>query len=324
MRSIWKGAISFGLVTIPVKLYSATEQRDVAFHQVHREDGGRIKFKRVCTKDGEEVPYSDIAKGYELPSGEIVVLTDEDFANVPLSTSRRIDVLMFAPMEQVDPIYFNKSYYLEPEAKAAKPYALLREALEATDRVAIVKVALRQRESLAVLRVRDRVIMMQTLLWPDEVRAAEFPILEDEVELRPQELRMAASLVESMAADFEPDEFEDDYQKALVQLVDAKLEGAAPAPVEASEESPSEVVDLLSALQASVDRARAARGEAPADKPSAEKAAPKKAPAKKAAAKSTTKARTPGASSGSSTAAKKTPAKTAAKTAKKAPARRSA
>src|SRR5689334_21818868 len=130
MRSIWKGAISFGLVTIPVKLYSATEQRDVAFHQVHREDGGRIRFRRVCTKCGEEVAYSDIAKGYELANGDMVVLTDEDFEDLPLTSSRRIDVLLFAPMDQVDPIYFSKSYVLEPEAQGAKPYVLLRDALE--------------------------------------------------------------------------------------------------------------------------------------------------------------------------------------------------
>jgi DNA end-binding protein Ku len=157
MRSIWKGAISFGLVTIPVKLYSATEQRDVAFHQVHRKEGGRIRYKRICTVDGEEVPYSDIAKGYELPNGEMVVLTDEDFAELPLSTSRRIDVLQFTPLEQVDPIYFNKTYYLEPDAHGVKPYVLLRDALEDSDKVAVVKVALRQRESLGTLRVRDGV-----------------------------------------------------------------------------------------------------------------------------------------------------------------------
>jgi DNA end-binding protein Ku len=198
MRSIWKGAISFGLVTIPVKLYSATEQGDVAFHQVHREDGGRIKFKRVCTKDGEEVPYSDIAKGYELPSGEMVVLTDEDFANLPLSTSRRIDVLLFAPMEQVDPIYFNKTYYLEPEAQGTKPYVLLRDALESSGKVAVVKIALRQRESLATLRVRDGVFVLETMLWPDEIREPEFKFLDEDVDLRPQELQMASSLIDSM------------------------------------------------------------------------------------------------------------------------------
>ena len=225
MRSIWKGAISFGLVTIPVKLYSATEQRDVAFHQVHREDGGRMKYKRVCSRCGEEVPYSDIAKGYELPDGEMVVLTDEDFANLPLSSSRRIDVLLFVPMEQVDPIYFSKSYYLEPDAQGTKPYVLLRDALENSGTVAIVKVALRQRESLATLRVRDGVFVIETMLWPDEVRAPEFKFLEEDVEVRPQELRMASSLIETMAGDFDPSEYKDAYREALQEMIEAKIEG---------------------------------------------------------------------------------------------------
>ncbi len=307
MRAIWKGAVSFGLVNVPVRLFSATQEHDIRFHQVHREDGGRIRMKRVCSVCGEEVAWDQLAKGYEAEDGRQVVLTDEDFEQLPLASSREIDVVEFVPTGQVDPMLYGKSYYLEPDARAAKPYALLREALEATDRVAVVKVALRQRESLAVLRVLDKVIMMQTLLWPDEIRAADFPILEEDVELRPQELRMAASLVESMAADFAPDEFEDDYQQALVQLVEAKLEGAEPAPVEAGEETATEVVDLLSALQASVDRAKAARGEDTA-KPAKKSAS--KTPAKKTAAKKTT-----------GTAKKTTAKKT---TAKKTPARKSA
>src|ERR687896_1684877 len=206
MRSIWKGAISFGLVTIPVKVYSATEQRDVSFHQVHRADGGRIKFRRVCTVCGEEVAYADVAKGYELPGGEVVVLTDEDFADLPLSTSRRIDVLQFAAVEQVDPIYFNKSYFLEPDAQGDKPYVLLRDALESSGRVAIVKVALRQRESLATLRVRDGIFVLETMLWPDEVRTPDFPFLEEDIEVRKQELSMATSLIESMQGEFDPSE----------------------------------------------------------------------------------------------------------------------
>ena len=191
MRSIWKGAISFGLVTIPVKLYSATEERDVSFHQVHREDGGRIKYKRVCTIDGEEVSYGDIAKGYDLGGGEMVVLTDEDLAGLPLTTSRTIDVLQFVPLEQVDPIYFAKSYYLEPDRTGTKPYALLRDALEESGRVALVKVALRQRETLATLRVRDGVFVLETMLWPDEVRKPDFGFLDEDVSVRPQELAMA-------------------------------------------------------------------------------------------------------------------------------------
>src|ERR1700755_1839292 len=155
MRAIWKGAVSFGLVSIAVRLYSATEEKDIRFHQVHREDGGRIRYKRTCSVCGEEVTYDDIAKGYDIGGGEMVILTDEDFAELPLSTSRAIDVLQFVPAEQVDPILYNKAYYLEPEGVAVKPYLLLREALTESDRVAIVKVALRQREQLATLRVRD-------------------------------------------------------------------------------------------------------------------------------------------------------------------------
>jgi DNA end-binding protein Ku len=258
MRSIWKGAISFGLVTIPVKLYSATEQGDVAFHQVHREDGGRIKFKRVCTKDGEEVPYSDIAKGYELPSGEMVVLTDEDFANLPLSTSRRIDVLLFAPMEQVDPIYFNKTYYLEPEAQGTKPYVLLRDALESSGKVAVVKIALRQRESLATLRVRDGVFVLETMLWPDEIREPEFKFLDEDVDLRPQELQMASSLIDSMEGDFDPTEYKDAYREAVQEIIDAKVEGKEIVAPEPEEAAPA-ASDLLSALRASVEAAKKGR-----------------------------------------------------------------
>jgi DNA end-binding protein Ku len=316
MRSIWKGAISFGLVTIPVKLYSATEQGDVAFHQVHREDGGRIKFKRVCTKDGEEVPYSDIAKGYELPSGEMVVLTDEDFANLPLSTSRRIDVLLFAPMEQVDAIYFNKTYYLEPEAQGTKPYVLLRDALESSGKVAVVKIALRQRESLATLRVRDGVFVLETMLWPDEVRKADFGFLDEDISVRPPELAMASSLIDSMAGDFVPDAFTDDYRAALQEVIDAKVEGREIVQPEEQEEAPSAAVDLMAALKASVERARAARGEAPAEsddgeaRPATPITSAKKATKKaEPAAKKATPAKKTAAAKKAEPAAKKAPAK---------------
>ena len=225
MRSIWKGAISFGLVTIPVKLYSATEERDVSFHQVHREDGGRIKYKRVCTIDGEEVSYGDIAKGYDLGGGEMVVLTDDDLAGLPLTTSRTIDVLQFVPLEQVDPIYFAKSYYLEPDRTGTKPYALLRDALEESGRVALVKVALRQRETLATLRVRDGVFVLETMLWPDEVRKPDFGFLDEDVSVRPQELAMAGSLIETLAGDFDPSQYTDGYREALQAVIDAKVAG---------------------------------------------------------------------------------------------------
>jgi DNA end-binding protein Ku len=283
MRSIWKGAISFGLVTIPVKLYSATEQRDVSFHQVHREDGGRIKYKRVCQIDGQEVPYGDIAKGYELPSGEMVVLTDEDFADLPLTTSRRIDVLQFSPLDQVDPIYFNKTYYLEPDGHGAKPYVLLRDALEQSGQVAVVKVALRSRESLATLRVHDGVFVLETMLWPDEVRAAAFPFLEEEIEVRPQELAMASSLIETMAADFDPAEHKDAYREALQAVIDAKAEGREVVqPADRADDAPA-ATDLLAALRASVEAAKQSRE--PAEKPAGK--APAKTTARKAPAKST-------------------------------------
>ncbi|MEO3859670.1 Ku protein [Acrocarpospora macrocephala] len=287
MRSIWKGAISFGLVTIPVKLYSATEQKDVTFHQVHRADGGRIKYKRVCQADGEEVPYADIAKGYELATGEIVVLTDDDFAGLPLSTSRRIDVLQFTPAEQIDPIYFAKTYYLEPDAQGAKPYVLLRDALERSGQVAIVKVALRQRESLATLRVRDGIFVLETMLWPDEVRVADFPFLEEDVEVRPQELKMAESLIETMVADFDPAEYKDAYREALQEVIEAKVAGREVVAPEAPAEA-GPAVDLMAALRASVDAAKkereaAKKPAAKAAKPAEEKPAAPKRRAKKSA-----------------------------------------
>src|SRR3954453_167590 len=311
MRAIWKGAVSFGLVNVPVRLFAATQEHDIRFHQVHREDGGRIRMKRTCSIDGEEVPYDQIAKGYESADGRLVVLTDEDFAGLPLVTGREIEVVEFVPVEQVDPILYGRTYYLEPEQRAAKPYVLLREALETTQRLAVVKVAMRQRESLAVLRVRDRVIVLQTLIWPDEVRQASFDILEQDVDLRPQELTMAQSLIESLAADFEPDAFEDEYSTALAEMVDAKLEGAPPVPAAEVEAGAStEVVDLLTALQRSVEKARASRGEdaeAPAPAVAAAKRAAKKSPAKKAPAK-TAAAKTAAATTPSKTTASKSTA----------------
>ncbi|MBE3011391.1 Ku protein [Microbispora sp. NEAU-D428] len=283
MRSIWKGAISFGLVTIPVKLYSATEQKDVTFHQVHREDGGRIKYKRVCSVDGEEVPYSDIAKGYELATGEMVVLTDEDFADLPLTTSRRIDVLQFTPADQIDPIYFAKSYYLEPDGQGAKPYVLLRDALERSGQVAVVKVALRQRESLAALRVRDGVFVLETMLWPDEIREADFGFLEEDVDVRPQELKMAESLIETMVADFDPAEYKDAYREALQEVIEAKVAGKEVVAPEAPAEA-GPAVDLMAALRASVEAAKRERQGATAAK-SPGRAAKTKAAASGAAAR---------------------------------------
>jgi DNA end-binding protein Ku len=315
MRSIWKGAVSFGLVSIGVKLYAATEEKDVSFHQVRRSDGSRIRYKRVAEADGEEVPYSEIAKGYQLPNGETVVLTDEDFADLPLPTARTVDVVEFVPAAEIDPIYFNKSYYLEPEQNAVKPYVLLREALEESEMVGLVKVAIRNREQLATLRVRDGVIVMTTMIWPDEVREPSFGFLDQNVSLRPQEKQMAQSLVESMAGDFDPSEFTDNYREALQEVIDAKIEGREVVEPEEAQPTAGKVVDLMSALRASVEAAKRGRGETAT-------AAAKKTPAKKAPAKKTTAKK----AAAKKTAAKKTPAKKTAakKAAKKSAARKSA
>lgn len=345
MRAIWKGSISFGLVSIGVKLYSATEEKDVSFHQVRRTDGSRIRYRRVAEADGEEVAYSDIAKGFQLPSGETVVLTDEDFADLPLPSTRAVDVLQFVPVDQIDPIYFAKSYYLEPEKQALKPYVLLRDALDTSGQAGLVKVAIRNREQLALLRVRDGVIVLSTMIWPDEVREADFSFLDQDVEIRPQERAMADSLVASMAGDFNSDEYTDDYRDALQQVIDAKIEGREIVEHEDVQPTAGNVVDLMSALRASVEAAKAARGEvaaaatAPTRKMVTASAAPKKAAPKKAApAKATTKkaaAKTAPAkkavpakkAAAKSVPAKKVPAKKvpAKKTeAKKVPARKSA
>jgi DNA end-binding protein Ku len=261
MRPIWKGTISFGLVAIPVQLYSATETRDVSFRQVHAVDGGRIRYRRVCELDGEEVPYSDIAKGYELPGGEMVVLSDEDFANLPLVSSKEIDVVEFVPASQIDPLLFSKAYYAEPDKSAVKPYVLMRDTLADSDRVAIVKVTLRSREALGVLRATGDVLVVHTLLWPEEIRDAESLAPKTEVSVRKQELAMASSYIDSLAADFDPSEFSDEYRAALEELVAAKTAGRELTELEPSAGSGGEVIDLVEALRANVEAAKAKRAK---------------------------------------------------------------
>jgi DNA end-binding protein Ku len=318
MRSIWKGAVSFGLVTIPVRLYSATEQKDVAFHQVRRTDGSRIRYQRVAVADDEPVDYGDIAKGFELPGGDMVVLTDEDLAQVPVSSSHSIEVLEFVPLEQVDPIYFSKSYYLEPDGAGVKPYVLLRQALEASGKVAIVKVTLRQREALATLRIRENVFVLETMLWPDEIRKPDFKFLDEDVIVRPQELAMAASLIESLTADFDPSEYTDSYRAALQQVIDAKVAGREVVTPPGQEEEGGQVLDLLAALRASVAAAAERRGAPPG-------AAVAAAPEEDTPAKRTAKAaKAPAARSTTKAAAAKAPAKQAAAKAGKAPAKTAA
>jgi len=239
-----------------VKVYSATEERDIRFHQVHEADGGRIRYKRVCELDGKTVEFADIAKAYEAEDGRTVILTDDDFAQLPANSSREIEVSSFVPADQIDPLLFDKSYYLEPASTSTKAYVLLCRTLEQTDRIAIVNFALRQKTRLAALRVRDDVLVIQTLLWPDEVRAAEFPSLDEDVTIKPAELKMAGMLVDSFAGDFQPEDYTDEYRVELEQLIEAKLEGgeAFPAPEAKEEGEDAEVVDLLAALQRSVER----------------------------------------------------------------------
>lgn len=325
MRSMWKGSVAFGLVNVPVKLYAATEDHDVRFHQVHAADGGRIKMVRTCSVDGQPVAYSDLAKAYETPSGEVVMMDESDFEQLPVAGKREIDVLEFVPSDQVDPVLFDRSYYLEPEARALKPYVLLREALRTTDRTALVRVVLRQKSQLAALRVRDDVILLQTMLWPDEVRQPSFDVLESEVEIRPQELTMAASLIDSLSGDFDPDEFHDEYREALLAVIDRKLAGGAgvPAEVAAAGEDSGDgiVVDLMAALRESVERTKQGRdrddtevAEAPvaeAAAPARAKAAPKKAAAPRKRAEPAAKKTAPAKKTAKKTASAETAAKPA-------------
>ncbi|MFV0463386.1 MAG: Ku protein [Nostocoides sp.] len=264
MRAIWKGAISFGLVNVPVRLFSATENHDISFRQVHASDGGRIRYQRVCSVDGELVSYDDITKGYETEDGDMVVLTDEDLKDLPSVSSKEIGVVKFVPADQIDPMWLDKSYYLEPDKSAVKPYVLLRDALVSEQRMALVTVSIRTRMTMAVLRVRDGVIVLQTMLWPDEIRNAEFARIDSDQHVSEQELAMAHLLIDQLSGDFVPEDYEDDYAVAVRELVEAKVSGgqvAAPAEPAASH---GEVVDLLAALAKSVEKAKAARGDADA------------------------------------------------------------
>lgn len=317
MRSIWKGALTFGLVNVPVKVYSATEDHDVPLHQVHNADGGRIRYQRICEIDGEVVPYADIDRAYD-DGEQTVVLTKDDLASLPSERSREIDVVEFVPSEQIDLLTLDKAYYLEPDSSSPKSYVLLRKTLEQTDRTAIVRFSLRQKTRLAALRVRGEVLVLQTLLWADEVREAAFPALDESVRISAKELEMSASLVESFSSDFDPEAFTDEYQEELRTLIDAKLEKGDALDTsetfgEKAEKEGGEVIDLMEALRASVERSRAARsggaktpdgGDAgrastqtnakkTTTKGAAKKDVDEKAPAKRGAAKKTADKKTP-------------------------------
>jgi DNA end-binding protein Ku len=288
MRSIWKGAVTFGLVNVPVKVYSAIEDHDISLHQVHDEDGGRIRYQRICELDGKPVAYADIDRAYVDDDGQTVVLTKKDLEALPAEKSREIDVVEFVPTDQIDLLTLDRPYYLEPDSKSPKAYVLLRKTLEQTDRTAIVRFTLRQKTRLAALRVRGDVLVLQTLLWADEVREAAFPALDEEVRISAKELELASSLVDSYSSDFEPESFVDEYQKELRIHIDAKIEAGETFDVsetfaEDGEGAGGEVIDLMEALRASVEKSKAARRSDAGDEPAADKPAAKKAGAKKKA-----------------------------------------
>jgi DNA end-binding protein Ku len=333
MRSSWKGAISFGLVTVPVALAPAVEEHSIPLHQVHAKDGGRVRMKRVCELEDAEVPYSEIAKGYDTDDEQTVVLTNDDLADLPLPTKKVIDVLAFVDESQIDPVYFAKPYYVAPDKAGAKQYTLLRDAMVGSGRVAVTKITLSTRESPAVLRVHDDVLVLQLMVWPDEVRSVA-GIAPDEASVRPQELAMAKSLIETLSADF-PDlagDLHDEYQVALQNLVEAKLEGVAPPHEAPSRPAKDNVIDLMAVLERSVEQAQGSRGrrrasgetetetgaevEAGAGAAPAKKAPARTAPGKKAAAKTA-----PAKAEAEAAPAKKTAARN---TAKKAPAKKTA
>ena len=310
MRSSWKGAISFGLVTVPVSIAPAVEEHNVPLHQVHAKDGGRVRMKRWCELEDREIPYREIAKGFEADEEHTVVLTDEDLSELPVPTKRTIDVLAFVDESQIDPVYFAKPYYVAPEKTGGKPYALLRDAMRESGQVAVTKITLSTRESPAVLRVHDDVLVLQLMVWPDEVRSAE-GIAPQEAGVRPQELAMAQSLIQTLSTDF-PElagDLHDDYQSALRNLVEAKLEGV-PVPHEAPRRAAGDnVIDLMAVLERSVKAAQGGRSRGQeAEAQETEEAA--------AAAKSATSSRPAAAKS----AAKKSAPRAAAKTAEKPPA----
>jgi DNA end-binding protein Ku len=254
MKTMWKGAIQFGLVSIPVRMYTATEEKSVRFHQLHEKDLSRIRYQRVCAAEGVEVPYEDIVRGYEIEKDRYVVLTEEELDSIPVASSRAIDIRQFVDINDIDPIYFQKSYYLAPEEVGAKPYQLLRATLEETGRVAVAKIAIREKEHLAVIRPLREGLVLETMYWPDEIRALPVDEIRHKADLRPQEVKMAKSLIENLTEEWKPEEFEDEYREAVMNLIEQKAGGAevkAPPPQEAPQ-----VIDLMEALKASVEASK--------------------------------------------------------------------
>ncbi|MGW0188135.1 non-homologous end joining protein Ku [Streptomyces sp. NPDC003362] len=294
-RTVWSGAISFGLVTVPINVQSATEDHSIRFHQYHLEDMGRVRYRKVCELEGREVAQSEIGKGYELTKTQVIPITDEDLSNLPLPTARAIEIEAFVPLSSIDPIRIAEGYYLQPkEQVAAKPYRLLVQALSRSSKVAVAKYAWSGRERLGLLRVRDDVLVLHAMRWPDEIRDPT-ELLPPPVELSDDEIDSALVLMDTMTRDdLEGDEFKDSYTEAIAKVIEAKREDREP-PAMPEPEQPAQIVDLMAALQESVSKAKASRGE-DADVHELPKATAKKQQAstgaKKATAKKTTAKKT--------------------------------
>jgi DNA end-binding protein Ku len=256
MKAIWKGAVTFGLVNIPVRLYSAVQEKSLKFHMLHEEDGGRIRYQRVCSICGKEVTWDDIVKGYEFAKDQYVQFSDDELQALDVDSIKAVDVVSFVPLEAIDPIYFNKTYYIVPEASGLKAYRLLQEALEAEGQVGIAKVALRDKEHLATVRLMDEVFVLETMHWPDEIREPAFEELDRKVDVRDAEVKMARQLIQQLSSEFEPMVFKDEYRERLEQLVEQKVEGQEVTLAAEPEEEPTVVVDLMEALKASVAEAK--------------------------------------------------------------------
>jgi DNA end-binding protein Ku len=262
MRPIWKGAITFGMVTIPVKLYTATEQKDIRFRLLHKDDGAPIQEKRFCTADGKEVAWEDLVRGYQVGKDEYVLLEPEEIDEARPESSTTIEIGDFVELREIDPIFFEKSYFLEPTDVGAKPFTLLKRALEETERIAIARVTIRTKERLATIRTYDDTLVLETMFWPDEIRSTgSLDLPEDKAtEVRSRELQMARSLVENLSTRFNPEEYQDRYRIALQELIERKMAGDRRSAKRRKPEP--KVVDLMEALQESVDATRGKRGRA--------------------------------------------------------------
>jgi DNA end-binding protein Ku len=287
MRPIWKGAITFGLISIPVKLYGATEDRTVHFNLLHEKDGERVHNKRVCDK-GHEVEWNELVRGYEYSKGRYVVFTDEELEAAGVDSVKAVDIDAFVAYDEIDPMYFNKSYYVVPDKGGEKAYRLLAYALEETGQSAVGKITLREKEHLATLRLSDGVFVLETMHWPDEIRNAKFDELKSRPKLSDNEKKMARSLVDQLSGDFKPDQYKDEYRTAIKKLAKKKIEGKEITVTE-KEEQPAGVIDLMEALRQSVEQAKKGGG---AKKTTRKKAAARKSTGKKkTTSKKTTKRR---------------------------------